>query len=67
MESVHLRLIDLEHRILRTIVAEVVSTIREPTIQNRLMPIMIVCHSDNKLVFDPHQQVFELKADASKA
>jgi hypothetical protein len=56
------RLIHLEHVILRPIVDEVVGAIGEPTVQDWLESVMIIRHSDDELVLDPDQAVLEDEA-----
>src|SRR5258708_17454397 len=43
------------------------STVRKPRVQNRLMSVVIVSHSENEVMFKPHQEVLELETGRVKS
>ena len=57
-------LVDLKDRVLRPVVTEIVRTVLEPSIQNRLMPIMIVAPTEDHLLLDPDQVMLERESRA---
>src|ERR1700732_997031 len=61
------RPVDLEHRILRAVLKKVVRTVLEPVVEDGLMPIMIIRHTDYEVVFDPDQQMLEGQAGTFKS
>ena len=59
MQIAHARSIDFEHRILRTTSIPEVSAVAEPSVQNQLVPKVVIAHANDELIFHPDQSALE--------
>ena len=56
--------VDLKDRVLGPVVAEIVRSVLEPSVEDRFMAIVIVTAAEHHLLLDPYQVMLESESSA---